>query len=167
MGAVQDQLYRRCACKLERVLSKRDCDLRILVGHSNMLQSLTPALTLEYDDDVNDDDDGNHCHHNNEWGNPNDSRSECVDGSDLIAFSEHVEDLFPVLREVSVTATELPSDEDGTSLVHQCVIEKSHNVMRAASPARSKSRVRSVDIQSPSHSTYLGLSISMEQYIVG
>jgi hypothetical protein len=131
-----------------------------------MLQSLTPALILEYDDDANDDD-GNHRHHNNDRGDPNDSRSECVGGSDLIAFSEHVEELCPVLREVSVTATELPSDEDGTSLVHQCVIEKSHNVMRPAFPARPKSWVRSVDIQSPSNSTYLGLSILMEQYIMG
>jgi hypothetical protein len=131
-----------------------------------MLQSLTPALILEYDDDANDDD-GNHRHHHNERGNPNDSRSECVGGSDLITFSEHVEDLFPVLREVSVTATEIPSDEDATSLVHQCDTEKSHNVTRSAFPARPKSRVRSVDIQSPPNSTYLGLSISMEQYVMG
>ena len=94
-----------------------------------VLSKMTPALILEYDDDA-DDDDGNHRHYNNERGNPNDSPSKCVGGSDLITFSEHVEDSFPVLREVSVTETELLSDEDETSLAHQCVIEKSHNVMR-------------------------------------
>lgn len=61
MGAYKEQLYRRCACKLERVLSKRDYDLRILVGHSNMLQDLTPTFILEYDDVVNDD---NNYYHN-------------------------------------------------------------------------------------------------------
>lgn len=135
MGAGQDELYRKCACKLERVLSKRDCDLRILVGHSNMLQSLTPAFILEYVDDDDDDDDSND---DNEWESPSVSHSECAPGSDLIACSEHVEDLFPVLREVSVTESELPSDEDETGLVQQCVIEKSHIVMRPALPARPK-----------------------------
>lgn len=63
-----------------------------------MLQSLTPDLILEYVDDANDDV-GNHRHHNNERGNPNDSLSECVDGSDsdFVVVSEHVEDLFPAL----------------------------------------------------------------------
>jgi hypothetical protein len=64
MGAYKEQLYRRCACKLERVLSKRDYDLRILVGHSNMLQELTPTFILEYDDVVDDNNDRHN--HNNE-----------------------------------------------------------------------------------------------------
>jgi hypothetical protein len=130
-----------------------------------MLQSLTPDLILEGDDDANDDV-GNHRHHNNERGNPTDSLSECVDGSNFVVVSEHVEDLFPALREVSVTATELPS-EDGTSLALQCVTENPHNVTRSAFPARPKSRIRSVDVRSPSNSTYLDLSISMEQYVMG
>lgn len=36
-------LYIKCACKLERILTEKDCDLRILVGHSNMLSSLMPT----------------------------------------------------------------------------------------------------------------------------
>lgn len=123
MGVCQDQLYSRCACKLERVLSKRDYDLRILVGHSNMLQGLTRAFILEYDDDVDDDND--HHNHNNEWGNPHVSLSGESNIITCSEASEHVEDLFPALREVSVTENELPSNEDGTIPVHQCVIEKS------------------------------------------
>lgn len=104
MGAGQDELYCKCACKLERVLSMRDCDLRILVGHSNMLESLTPAFITEHGDD-NDD---------NEWEFLTDSHRECADRSEIGAFSEHVEDLFPVLRGVSVTERELPFYEHKT-----------------------------------------------------
>lgn len=105
MGAGQDELYHKCACKLERVLSTRDCDLRILVGHSNMLESLTPAFSTEHGDDDNDD---------TEWELLTDSHRECADRSETSAFSEHVEDLFPVLRGVSVTERELPFYEHKT-----------------------------------------------------
>lgn len=37
-------LYIKCAYKLERTLAKQDYDLRILVGHSNMLSSLMPTF---------------------------------------------------------------------------------------------------------------------------
>jgi hypothetical protein len=141
MDVCQDQLYRRCACKLESVLSKRDYDLRILVGHSNLLQDLTPAFILESDGDVNDDD--NDHHNDNEWGYPTVSPSESIGGSNFnpcSEASEHVEDLFPVLREVSFTANKLPSDEVRTSPIHQCVIEKSHTVLRPVFPAPPRSR---------------------------
>lgn len=113
----QHELYRKCASKLERILSKQDCDLRILVGHSNMLQSLTPAFILEYDHDDNKSED------------PMTSNSDCEAESDLIACSEHVENLFP-LYEVSVTERERPSDGRGEiHEVQQFLIEKSHIVM--------------------------------------
>lgn len=38
-------LYIKCAYKLERILTEQDCDLRILVGHSNMLTSLMPTIS--------------------------------------------------------------------------------------------------------------------------
>jgi hypothetical protein len=87
-----------------------------------MPQGLTRALILEYDDDIDDDND----HH--KWGNPNVSLSESIGELNLITCSEaseRVEDLFLALREVSVTENELPSDENVTIPVHQCVIEKS------------------------------------------
>lgn len=102
MGASQGELYRKCACKLEKVLSKRDCDLRILVGHSNMLQSLTSIFFLEYDE---------HDSTGDELGSPKVSCFEVTAGAHFIGCSEHVEDPFPVLYKVSVTETELvPSD---------------------------------------------------------
>lgn len=42
-------LYIKCACKLERILTEQDCDLRILVGHSNMLSSLMPTIFQDCD----------------------------------------------------------------------------------------------------------------------
>lgn len=126
MDADQGEMYRKCASKLEKILSKQDCDLRIVVGHSNMLQSLIPASILQYDDD-NDND--------KEWEAPRVSNSDFEAESNLIAFSEQVEDLFPLLNEVSVTQRELPSDEgNGTHQVQRFVREKSHVVMRSALP---------------------------------
>lgn len=48
-------LFWKCEGKLDKVLHKRDRDLRVLVGHSNMLQVLMTALALEYRDDSLDD----------------------------------------------------------------------------------------------------------------
>lgn len=124
MDAGQAELYRKCARKLERVLSERDQDLRILVGHSNMLQSLTPTFILQHGDDNTNDD--------NEWESLTVSYRECAAGSECSACSEHVEDLYPVLCGVSITERELPFYEVETEPVQNCVIEKSHIVTRAA-----------------------------------
>jgi hypothetical protein len=122
MDIDQGEMYRKCASKLEKILSKQDCDLRIVVGHFNMLQSLMPTYILQYDDD-NDND--------NEWEAPGGSSSNYEAESNLMAFSEQVEDLFPLLNEVYVTQMELPSDEgNGTRQVQQFV----HVVMRSALP---------------------------------
>jgi hypothetical protein len=43
------ELYCKCETKLEITSSKRDCDLRILVAHNNMLQSLAQAFVLQQD----------------------------------------------------------------------------------------------------------------------
>lgn len=48
-GGVQ-LLYIKCAYKLERILTEQDCDLRILVGHSNMLTSLVSTISEGCDD---------------------------------------------------------------------------------------------------------------------
>lgn len=87
MSASQEELYCKCTRKLDTVLSLRDCDLRILVGHSNMLQSLNPSFILEYDDDaaINDD-------HKSE--SPNAPHSKCANGADHIACSEHIEYIY-------------------------------------------------------------------------
>jgi hypothetical protein len=132
MNIDQGEMYRKCASKLEKILSEQDCDLRIVVGHSNMLQSLMPAFILQYDND-NDNDD--------ELEAPRGSNSNYEAESNLMAFSEQVKDLFPLLNEVSVTQMEmeLPSDEDnGTRQVQQFVREKSHVVMRSALPVELK-----------------------------
>jgi hypothetical protein len=41
-------LYRECEVKLDRAICTHDPDLRVLVGHSNMLQYLHQRLLLEY-----------------------------------------------------------------------------------------------------------------------
>lgn len=43
------ELYCKCETKLEITSSNRDCDLRILVAHNNMLQSLAQAFVLQQD----------------------------------------------------------------------------------------------------------------------
>lgn len=48
-------LFWKCEGKLDRVLHNRDRDLRVLVGHSNMLQVLMTALALECRDDPGND----------------------------------------------------------------------------------------------------------------
>jgi hypothetical protein len=41
-------LYRNCEEKLDRAICTHDPDLRVLVGHSNMLQYLHERLLLEF-----------------------------------------------------------------------------------------------------------------------
>ncbi|KAJ5118461.1 hypothetical protein N7448_010168 [Penicillium atrosanguineum] len=123
MAADQDELYRKCARKLERVLSKQDCDLRILVGHSNMLSSLTPEFTVEdgYEDD--------------ELQDPKADINKCNCGaeSDVLACSGHIQALLPMLYEVSVTEKELSLEESEDSCQEQqYVIEKSRIAMHPA-----------------------------------
>ena len=126
MDADQGEMYRQCASKLEIILSKKDCDLRIVVGHSNMLQSLMTAGILQYDDENNND---------NEWEAPRVSNSECEAELNPIPFSEPVEALFPFSNEDSITEMELRSDEsNGTYEVQQFDLGNSHVVMTSALP---------------------------------
>lgn len=126
MDADQGEMYRQCARKLEIILSKKDCDLRIVVGHSNMLQSLMTAVILQYDDENNND---------NEWEAPGVSNPECEAEPNPIPFSEPVEELFPLSNEVSITEMELRSDEgNDTYQVQQFHLENSHIVMTSALP---------------------------------
>lgn len=48
-------LYRECEEKLDRAICTHDPDLRVLVGHSNMLQYLHQRLLLEYNQKVHPD----------------------------------------------------------------------------------------------------------------
>ena len=128
MAAGQDEMYRKCARKLERVLSKQDCDLRILVGHSNMLSSLTPEFIVEdeYDDDELED-----------------SKAEincnCGADKDILACSGHIQALLPMLYEVSVTEKELSLEESEDSWQEQqYVIEKSRIAMHPALQCRPR-----------------------------
>jgi hypothetical protein len=87
MDTGKAEMYSKCEKKLEMILSKRDCDLRILVGHSTMLQSLMPYVFPERE-------------------SPQVSIQECRAESDIIAHSEH-EEFSPLLYEISVTEREL------------------------------------------------------------
>ncbi|KAJ6111543.1 hypothetical protein N7523_007604 [Penicillium sp. IBT 18751x] len=109
MAAGQNEIYRICARKLERVLSKQDCDLRILVGHSNMLSSLTPELIMEDEYDYD------------EFGDSKADNNNCNSGADrdVLACPEHVQALLPMLYEVSVTEKELSSEESEDSCEEQ------------------------------------------------
>jgi hypothetical protein len=123
MAVGQTELYRKCAVKLERVLSKQDCDLRILVGHSNMLSSLTPEFIVE--DDYDDDELG--C------SEMNINNCDCGKEKDLLACSEHIEALFPMLYEVSITEKEISSTEvEEACQEQQYVVEKSRIAMHPA-----------------------------------
>lgn len=48
MDDYQVILYRECEEKLDKAICTHDPDLRVLVGHSNMLQYLHERLVLEY-----------------------------------------------------------------------------------------------------------------------
>lgn len=129
MNAYQDEIYCKCASKLEKILSKQDYDLRIVVGHSNMLQSLTPAVILQHGDDEDD----------NQWKGLEASNPGCEAETDLISCPEYPEELFPLLYEISVTERELPPDEaDKSHQTQPFVIEKSHIVIHSALPVRPK-----------------------------
>ncbi|KAJ5240450.1 uncharacterized protein N7469_002041 [Penicillium citrinum] len=91
MNTNQHELYRKCEEKLDKILSNRDYDLRILIGHSNMLQSLTLASTLQHSQQCGLD--TTRAWHfgrydDDEWEGPNiDYAAE----SDLTTAPEHVE----------------------------------------------------------------------------
>jgi hypothetical protein len=92
MRTEQGELYCKCASKLDRALSKHDCDLRIVVGHSNMLVDLMTACTLRSDPDDRSDCDTLGVTY---------TKYEARSG--LLVCSEQPDDIFPILAAASIT----------------------------------------------------------------
>jgi hypothetical protein len=120
MNTGQSELYSKCEQKLDMISSKRDCDLRILVGHSTMLQSLMPYVVPERE-------------------SPQVSIQDCRAESDIIACSEH-EEFSPLLYEISVTERELLQEEAKIQQAERNIIESPHvvlNPLLSLSPKRT------------------------------
>jgi hypothetical protein len=109
MNTGKAELYGKCEKKLEMISSKRDCDLRILVGHSTMLQSLMPYVFPETESSQV-------------------SIQDCRAESDIIACSEH-EEFSPLLYEISVTERELPQEGAKIQQAERNIIESPHVVV--------------------------------------
>lgn len=128
MYAEQDELYCKCASKLDRALSKHDCDLRIVVGHSNMLEVLMTACTFR-----SDQHDGSECDKLEVTYTDYEARSG------LLVCSEHPNDPFPILTEASLTEIEMsPTERDESCRDRQFIFQNSHIVMRPALPVQPK-----------------------------
>lgn len=112
MDTYHYELCRKCEKKIDKALSNQDNDLRILVGHSNMLQSLMQAETLQcnqgscYDTDISWD-----CgrYDDNGWEGPN---PYFTADSDLITTTEHIEYSFPLSQDNSLAGKQLSSAEE-------------------------------------------------------
>jgi hypothetical protein len=112
MDTYHYELYRKCKKKIDRALSNQDNDLRILVGHSNMLQSLMQAETLQcnqescYDADIS----WNYGRYDdNGWEGPDPYSTA---DSDLITSTEHIEYSFPLSQDNSLAGKQLSSAEE-------------------------------------------------------
>ena len=113
-------LFWKCEGKLDRVLHTRDRDLRVLVGHSNMLQVLMTALALEYRDDPCDEETSFwYCQEygDKEWKKSESSTSHLEYAeSGPINIAELVEDSIEFSDGSPIAETKKPSgrDQDGS-----------------------------------------------------
>ena len=110
-------LFWKCEGKLDRVLHNRDRDLRVLVGHSNMLQVLMTALALECRDDPgNDETSFWYCEEygDKEGKKPDPSTSHLVYAEELdpTNTAELVEHSIKLSDESSIVEKKKPSGRD-------------------------------------------------------
>lgn len=104
------ELCRKCEKKLDRALSNQDNDLRILVGHSNMLQSLMQSETLQCNQESCFDTEISwHCgrFEDDGWEGPSYSTADL----DLITTPEHIEYCFPLSQNDLLAGKQLLSAE--------------------------------------------------------
>jgi hypothetical protein len=114
-------LFWKCEGKLDKVLHNRDSDLRVLVGHSNMLQSLMTALAVKYRHDPRDDATSFwYCeeYDDKKWEDPDPSTShlEYAEELDPIDTAELVENSIKLSHGSPIVEKKIPSgrDQDGS-----------------------------------------------------
>jgi hypothetical protein len=143
-------LFWKCEEKLDRVLCNRYRDLRVLVGHFNMLHRLMTSLALEYHRESDLDATSSWYHgryDTREWENPEFgfSHLDYVDELDPIATSESIEDPVKSSREVSVVEKELQPGRDHYASSPPCSAVNTQISVRPTFLGRHKGRVTTLN----------------------